>query len=64
MTHLKIYWMRLTKDSFSQIAEGHKKIEFQLFDEKWQQLKLNNIIIFTYIEQLEKEIIVEIIRLY
>ena len=63
-THPKIYRMRLTKDSFPRIAEGHKKIEFRLFDEKQQQLKLNDIIIFTYIEQPEKEITVEIIGLY
>ena len=42
--------MKLAHDPFIRIRERRKQIEFRLYDEKRQQIKLGDIIIFTQID--------------
>lgn len=46
--------MQLSNESFERIVSGTKRVEFRLFDQKRQQIKIGDTIIFTNISQCEK----------
>ena len=56
--------MQLTKDLFIHVKQKIKQIKFYLFDTKKQQLNINDFIIFSLIDNPEKNLTVEIIELY
>lgn len=66
-SHLKrtsdVHQMKLNTDPFKKVKSGSKTIEIRLFDEKRQELKIGDKIIFTNTETSE-DISTEIIDLY
>lgn len=52
--------MKLNNESFQQIKNGTKTIEIRLYDEKRQQVRANDIIIFSQIEDKNKTIKVKV----
>ena len=57
------YYMRLQPEPFNKIRSGTKKIEIRLFDEKRQQLKVDDLIIFTRMDDESEHVQAKIINL-
>jgi ASC-1-like (ASCH) protein len=52
--------MRLNANPFERIRLGKKTIEIRLFDEKRQEINLNDIIEFLMLPEMEEKILVEV----
>ena len=59
-----IHKMKLKESPFERIKNGTKIIEFRLFDEKRQQIKIGDKIEFSKLPDLQEKILVDVIELY
>lgn len=59
-----IYQMKLNKSPFERIKNGTKTIEFRLYDEKRQQIKIGDKIEFSKLPDLQEKILVDVVDLY
>jgi ASC-1-like (ASCH) protein len=56
--------MKLNESPFEKIKNGTKTIEFRLFDEKRQQIKVGDKIEFSKLPDLHEKILVDVVELY
>ncbi len=59
-----IHKMKLKEDPFYRMKNGLKEIEFRLFDEKRQQIKIGDKIEFSKLPELEEKLVVDVLDLY
>lgn len=59
-----LYKMKLNESPFERIKNGTKTIEFRLYDEKRQQVKIGDKIEFSKLPDLQEKLIVDVIDLY
>ena len=59
-----IHKMKLNEEPFERIKNGTKTIEFRLYDEKRQQVKIGDKIEFSKLPDLQEKLIVDVIDLY
>lgn len=59
-----LHKMKLNEDPFKRIKNGTKTIEFRLFDEKRQQIKIGDQIEFSKLPDLQEKLLVDVIELY
>ena len=56
--------MKLLESPFERIKNGTKTVEFRLYDEKRQLIKIGDKIEFSKLPELEEKIVVEVVDLY
>ena len=59
-----IHKMKLKEGPFEKIKNGTKTIEFRLYDEKRQQIKIRDQIEFSKLPDLQEKLIVNVVELY
>ncbi len=59
-----LHKMKLNKDPFNRMKNGSKTIEFRLFDEKRQQIKIGDQIEFSKLPDLQEKLLVDVTELY
>ena len=59
-----IHRMKLNESPFERIKNGTKTIEFRLYDEKRQQIKVGDKIEFLKLPDLQEKLLVDVIKLY
>ena len=59
-----LHKMKLNESPFERIKNGTKTIEFRLFDEKRQQIKIGDKIEFSKLPDLHEKLLVEVVELY
>ena len=59
-----LYKMKLNESPFESIKNGTKKVEFRLFDEKRQQIKIGDQIEFSKLPDLQEKLLVNVEDLY
>ena len=59
-----IHKMKLNESPFERIKNGTKTIEFRLFDEKRQKIKIGDEIEFSKLPDLQEKLIVKVLDLY
>ena len=59
-----IHKMKLNQDPFERMKNGTKTIEFRLFDEKRQQIKVGDQIEFSKLPDLQEKLLVDVVELY
>ena len=59
-----LHKMKLNESPFERIKNGTKTIEFRLYDEKRQQIKVGDKIEFSKLPDLQEKLIVDVIDLY
>lgn len=59
-----LHKMKLQESPFNRMKSGEKKVEFRLYDEKRQQIKIGDQIEFSKLPDLEEKLLVEVIDLY
>ncbi len=59
-----IHEMKLKESPFEEIKNGTKTVEFRLYDEKRQKIKVGDKIEFLKLPQLQEKIVVEVLELY
>lgn len=59
-----LYKMKLNESPFERIKSGEKTVEFRLFDEKRQQIKIGDQIEFSKLPDLTEKLLVEVVDLY
>ena len=59
-----LHKMKLNKSPFEEIKNGTKTIEFRLFDEKRQQIKVGDQIEFSKLPELQEKLLVDVTELY
>ena len=59
-----LHKMKLNESPFERIKNGTKTIEFRLFDEKRQQIKVGDQIEFSKMPDLQEKLLVDVIELY
>ena len=59
-----LHKMKLNESPFERIKNGTKTIEFRLFDEKRQQIKVGDQIEFSKLPDLQEKILVDVVELY
>ena len=59
-----LHKMKLNESPFERIKNGTKPIEFRLYDEKRQQIKIGDKIEFSKLPDLQEKILVDVIDLY
>ena len=59
-----IHKMKLKENPFERIKNGKKTIEFRLYDEKRQQIKIGDQIEFSKLPDLQEKLIVNVVELY
>ena len=59
-----LHKMKLNESPFERIKNGTKTIEFRLYDEKRQQVKIGDKIEFSKLPDLQETLIVDVIDLY
>ena len=59
-----LHKMKLNKSPFERIKNGTKTIEFRLFDEKRQQIKVGDKIEFSKLPDLQEKLLVDVVELY
>ena len=59
-----LHKMKLNESPFERIKNGTKTIEFRLYDEKRQQVKIGDKIEFSKLPDLQEKLIVDVIDLY
>ena len=56
--------MKLNESPFERIKNGTKTIEFRLYDEKRQQIKVGDQIEFFKLPDLQEKLLVDVVELY
>ena len=59
-----IHRMKLNENPFERIKDGTKTIEFRLYDEKRQKIKIGDKIEFSKLPDLQEKLLVDVIDLY
>ena len=59
-----LHKMKLNESPFERIKNGTKTIEFRLYDEKRQQIKVGDQIEFSKLPDLQEKLLVDVIELY
>lgn len=59
-----IHKMKLNESPFERIKNGTKTIEFRLYDEKRQQIKIGDQIEFSKLPDLQEKLLVDVTELY
>lgn len=59
-----LHKMKLNESPFERIKNGTKTIEFRLYDEKRQQIKVGDKIEFSKLPDLQEKLLVDVIELY
>ena len=59
-----IHKMKLNENPFERIKNGAKTVEFRLYDEKRQQIKIGDKIEFSKLPDLQEKLLVDVIELY
>ena len=59
-----IHKMKLNESTFERIKNGTKTIEFRLYDEKRQQIKIGDQIEFSKLPDLQEKLLVDVTELY
>ncbi|MBR3254649.1 MAG: methyltransferase domain-containing protein [Clostridia bacterium] len=59
-----LYKMKLNESPFERMKNGTKTIEFRLYDEKRQQIKVEDQIEFSKLPDLEEKLLVDVTQLY
>ena len=59
-----LHKMKLNKDPFNRMKNGSKTIEFRLFDEKRQLIKIGDQIEFSKLPDLQEKLLVDVTELY
>lgn len=59
-----LHKMKLNESPFERIKNGTKTIEFRLFDEKRQQIKVGDQIEFSKLPDLQEKLLVDVMELY
>lgn len=59
-----LHKMRLNESPFERIKNGTKTIEFRLYDEKRQQIKVGDQIEFSKLPALQEKLLVDVVELY
>ncbi len=59
-----LYKMKLNESPFESIKNGTKKVEFRLYDEKRQQIKIGDQIEFSKLPDLQEKLLVNVEDLY
>ena len=59
-----LHKMKLKESPFERMKDGTKTIEFRLFDEKRQQIKIGDKIEFSKLPDLKEKLLVDVIELY
>ncbi len=59
-----LHKMKLNESPFERIKNGTKTIEFRLYDEKRQQIKIGDQIEFSKLPDLQEKLLVDVIELY
>lgn len=59
-----LHKMKLNESPFERIKDGTKTIEFRLFDEKRQQIKIGDQIEFSKLPDLQEKLLVDVVELY
>ena len=59
-----LHKMKLNESPFERIKNGTKTIEFRLFDEKRQQIKVGDQIEFSKLPDLQEKLLVDVSQIY
>ena len=59
-----LHKMKLNQEPFEKIKNGTKTIEFRLYDEKRQKVKIGDKIEFSKLPDLKEKLLVDVIGLY
>lgn len=59
-----LHKMKLNESPFERIKNGTKTIEFRLYDEKRQQIKIGDQIEFSKLPDLQEKLLVDVVELY
>ena len=59
-----IHKMKLNESPFERIKNGTKTIEFRLYDEKRQQIRVGDKIEFSKLTNLQEKLLVDVVELY
>ena len=59
-----LHKMKLNESPFERIKNGTKTVEFRLFDEKRQQIKIGDQIEFSKLPDLQEKLLVDVVELY
>ena len=59
-----LHKMKLNKEPFDGIKNGTKTIEFRLYDEKRQKVKIGDKIEFSKLPELNENLVVDVLDLY
>ena len=59
-----LHKMKLKESPFEKIKNGTKTIEFRLYDEKRQQIKIGDKIEFSKLPDLKEKLVVNVVELY
>lgn len=59
-----IHEMKLNESPFERIKNGTKTIEFRLYDEKRQQIRVGDKIEFSKLTNLQEKLLVDVVELY
>ena len=59
-----LHQMKLNESPFERIKNGTKTVEFRLYDEKRQQIKIGDQIEFSKLPDLQDKLLVDVIDLY
>lgn len=59
-----LHKMKLNESQFERIKNGTKTIEFRLYDEKRQQIKVGDQIEFSKLPTLQEKLLVDVVELY
>ena len=59
-----IHKMKLKEEPFENIKNGTKTIEFRLYDEKRQKVKIGDKIEFSKLPDLQEKILVDVVDIY
>ena len=59
-----LHKMKLNESPFERIKNGTKTIEFRLFDEKRQKIKVGDQIEFSKLPDLQEKLLVDVLEIY
>ena len=59
-----LHKMKLKESPFERIKNGTKTIEFRLYDEKRQKIKVGDQIEFSKLPDLQEKLVVKVVQLY
>ena len=59
-----LHKMKLNESPFERIKNGTKTIEFRLYDEKRQKIKIGDKIEFSKVPDMQEKLVVDVIDLY